>query len=48
MDIDSKREFYNIKAEDKRLIASTTKVMTALVALENSNPTDLVKVSSEV
>ncbi len=48
MDIDSKREFYNIKAEDKRLIASTTKVMTALVALENSNPTDLVKVNSEV
>lgn len=48
MDIDSKREFYSKNSDDKRLIASTTKVMTSIVAIENSNSYDVVKVSSEV
>ena len=34
MDMDSQREFYSKNPDDKRLIASTTKVMTAIVAIE--------------
>lgn len=48
MDIESQREFYSKNPDDKRLIASTTKIMTAIVAIENSNPTDVVKVNSEI
>ena len=48
MDMDSQRVFYSKNPDDKRLIASTTKVMTAIVAIENSNPTDVVKVNNEI
>ncbi len=40
------RIIYNKNALEKRSIASTTKIMTALVALENGNPEDIVKVSN--
>ncbi len=48
MDIDSKREFYSKDSDLKRLIASTTKIMTAIVAIENSNSYDVVKVNNEI
>lgn len=48
MDIYSKREFYSINSDEKRLIASASKIMTAIVAIENSNPTDIVKVNNEI
>ncbi len=41
----SGRIIYNKNALEKRSIASTTKIMTALVALENGNPEDKVIVS---
>ncbi len=41
----SGRVIYNKNALEKRSIASTTKIMTALVALENGNPEDKVIVS---
>ena len=37
MDIDSGRVLYEKNAHQKRLIASTTKIMTAIVAIENGN-----------
>jgi D-alanyl-D-alanine carboxypeptidase (penicillin-binding protein 5/6) len=39
------RILYNKNALERRSIASTTKIMTALVALENANPEDIVRVS---
>ena len=39
------RMLFNKNALEKRSVASTTKVMTALVALENGNPDDKVTVS---
>ncbi len=39
------RILYDKNALEKRSIASTTKIMTALVALENSHPEDVVKIS---
>ncbi len=48
MDIDSGRVFYEKNADNQRLIASTTKIMTALIAIENSNLTDIVKAEEEV
>ena len=35
MDIDSGRILYEKNANEKRLIASTTKIMTAIIAIEN-------------
>jgi len=45
MDADSGRVLYEQNADRKMLIASTTKIMTALVALRNGNLSDEVKVS---
>lgn len=45
MDFDSGRVLYEKNAYQKRPMASTTKVMTAIVALENGNLDDYVTVS---
>jgi D-alanyl-D-alanine carboxypeptidase len=45
VDADSKRVLYEQNADRKMLIASTTKIMTALVALRNGNLSDEVTVS---
>ena len=47
LDADSGRVLYEQNADAKMLIASTTKVMTALVAIEKGNLSDTVKVSRE-
>ena len=48
MDIDSKRILYKNNINEKRLIASTTKIMTAVVALENGNLNDTYKAKDEI
>lgn len=47
MDVDSRRVLYARNENEKMLIASTTKIMTALVALENGDLNSTVKVSAE-
>lgn len=47
-DINSGRIFYSKNLDDKRLIASTTKIMTAIVAIENSNLYDIVTAKEEI
>lgn len=46
MDMDSKRVLYGTRIHDQMYIASITKIMTAIVALENGNPTDFVTISA--
>lgn len=46
MDADSGRILYAKNADEKLAMASTTKIMTLMVALENGNPEDLVTVSA--
>ena len=47
VDVDSGRVLYEQNADARMLIASTTKIMTALVAIREGNLTDTVKVSRE-
>jgi len=46
IDADTGRVLYEKDAYSRRAIASTTKIMTAIVAIENGNLDDKVKVSS--
>lgn len=46
MDAANNRVLYEKNGYDKMPMASTTKIMTCIVALENSNPRDVVKVSA--
>jgi len=46
-DRNSKKEIYNKNMNIKRPMASTTKIMTAIVVLENANLNDIVKVSKK-
>ena len=46
MDADTGRILHAKNAEDQRPMASTTKIMTLILALENANPDDLVTVSA--
>lgn len=48
MDIDSKRIFEEKNKDEQKLPASTTKIMTLIVALENSNQEDVVTVKDEI
>lgn len=43
----SKKVVYEKNAYDKRAMASTTKIMTAIVAVENGNLKDIVKISNK-
>lgn len=47
-DMDSGRIFYEKNKDEKRLIASTTKVATAITAIENGNLEDVVEAGNEV
>lgn len=47
MDLDSGRVLYERSADTRMLIASTTKILTALVAIRDGNLSDTVKVSRE-
>lgn len=47
MDMDSGRVLYEQNADARMLIASTTKILTALVAIRDGNLADTVKVSRE-
>ena len=48
MDVDSGRILYNNGINEKKLIASTTKIMTCIIVLENSNIEDEIEVGDEV
>lgn len=48
MDTDSGRILYQKDIHNKRLIASITKIMTAVIAIENGNLDDVVTVGEEV
>lgn len=48
MDINSERIFYQENMNEKRLIASTTKIMTAILAIESNKLENVVKVGEEV
>lgn len=48
MDMDSKRVLYNDNMNEERLIASTTKIMTSLVVINNSNLSDMVTIDENV
>lgn len=47
MDVDSGRVLYEHNADAKMLIASTTKILTALVAVQEGDLSDVVTVSAE-
>lgn len=46
-DRSSKKAIYNKNMNEKRPMASTTKIMTAIVVIENANLNDIVKVSKK-
>ena len=48
MDLDSGRILHQNNIHDKHLIASTTKIMTTLIALENGNLNDVITVDEDV
>lgn len=48
MDLDTGRVLYGYNIEDKKLIASTTKIMTAIIAIENSDLDKVVEVSDVI
>lgn len=48
MDMDSGRILYDNNKDDQALIASTTKIMTAIIAIENKNLNDIVTIGDEV
>lgn len=48
MDIDSGRVLYEKDKDNPRLIASITKIMTAVVAIENGNLDEIITVGDEV
>jgi len=48
MDMDSGRVLYEKNADEQRLIASITKIMTAVIAIENGNLDEEVTVGEEV
>ena len=48
MDMDSGRVLASKNMNSPRLIASITKIMTAIIALENKNPNDIVKVDDSI
>ncbi len=48
MDMSSGRVFYEKNKDEKRLIASTTKIMTLITAIENGDIKDIVEAKEEV
>ena len=48
MDMDSRRVLYSKNAHEQRLVASITKIMTAVIAIENGNLDEEIEVGDEV
>ena len=48
MDMDNNRVLYSYNQNEKRLIASISKIMTSIVALNNSNINDIVTIDDNV
>lgn len=48
MDADSKRVLYSENMNEKKLIASTSKIMTSIIALENAPIDEKIKVGKEI
>ena len=48
MDADSERILYSKDKSERKLIASTTKIMTTIIALENAKLSDKLKVGNEI
>ena len=48
MDADSKRVLYSENMNEKKLIASTSKIMTSIIALENAPINKKIKVGKEI
>lgn len=48
LDVDSGRVLYQKNVNEKRLIASITKIMTAVIAIENGNLTDVFTAGEEI
>ena len=48
MDMDSGRVIESKNKDVPRLIASITKIMTAIIAIENANVSDIVKVDDSI
>ncbi len=48
MDMNSNRVLYKNNSEEIRSVASISKIMTAVIAIEKSNPKDIVTVGEEV
>lgn len=48
MDMDSGRIFKELSKDERILPASTTKIMTSIVVIENSNLADVIKVGDEI
>ena len=48
MDMDNNRVLYSYNESDKRLIASISKIMTAIVAINNSNIKDVLTIDNNV
>lgn len=48
IDLNSGRVLYEKNAKEKRLIASTTKIMTAILTIENGELDDVVEIGEEV
>ena len=48
MDADSSRVLYGKNEHEKRLIASTTKIMTSMVVLNNANINDIITINQSV
>ena len=47
MEIDSKRVVHAINENDKKFMASTTKILTAITIIENCNLTDIVEIKKQ-
>ena len=48
MDMDTKRVLYDSNMNEVKLIASTTKIMTALVTINNSNLNDTITIDESI
>jgi D-alanyl-D-alanine carboxypeptidase (penicillin-binding protein 5/6) len=47
MELNSNRVLYELNARDKKYMASTTKILTAITIIENCNLNDIVTVTKE-
>ena len=48
MDMDSNRVLYGINEKEEKLIASTTKIMTAIVVIQNTDINEVITIDQSV